>query len=161
MLQFRHGGSALLVVLAAVACESTLGPRPSAPRYLFTERPILVGEGIELCLAVNPGDPQGVWWWMPGTSGCTTRSSGPGLVHADQATVSPSTAARQTTVSFRLGTHSVERPFIHVSLVVQDGRMRAIESGAQVMLQARANLNVPEGPISVRPKSGASARVGE
>jgi hypothetical protein len=159
MLQFRRGALGLVVVVAALACRSTLQPRP--PRYLFTERAILVGEGIELCLAVDPGDPQGVWWWMPGTTGCTTRSSGPGLVHADQATVSRDTAARRSTVSFRLGTHSARRAFIDVRLVVQDGRMRAVESGTQVMLRPRADLNVPERPISVWPESGASAQVGE
>lgn len=161
MLRFRRGGLPLTVVLAAIACRSNLQPRPGDSRYLFTESAIHVGEGIELCLAVDPGDPQGVWWWMPGETGCTTRSSGPGLVHADQATVSRGTAAPRSTVSFRLGTHSARRPFIDVRLVVQDGRMRALESGAQVMLQTRANLDVPERPIRVRPNSGASARMGE
>jgi hypothetical protein len=146
----RRGGLPLVVVLAALACRSTLPPRPPDSQYLFTESAIDVGEGIELCIAVDPADPQGVWHWMPGETGCTSRSSGPGLVHADQATVSPGTAAARRTVSFHLGTHSARRPFIDVRLVVQDGRMRALESGAQVMLQTRGNLDVPEMPIRGR-----------
>ena len=149
VLQLRRGGLPLLFVLAALACRSTLQPRPSDSHYLLTESAIDVGEGIELCIAVD-GEPQGVWWWMPGETGCTSRSSGPGLVHADQATVSQGTAPAPRTVSFRLGTHSAKRPFIDVRLVVQEGRMRAPESGAQVMLQTRGNLDVPEMPIRGR-----------
>lgn len=161
MLRFRRVGLPLMVVVSALACRSNLQPRPADPRYLFTESAIHVGEGIELCLAVDPGDPQGVWWWMPGETGCATRSSGPGLVHADHATVSRGRAGTRSTVSFRLGTHSATRPFIDVRLVVQDGRMRALQSRAQVMLQTRANLDVPESPIRVRPNRDASARMGE
>jgi len=150
VLQLHRGGLPLVVVLAALACRSTLQPRPSASQYLFTESAIDVGEGIELCIAVDPDDPQGVWWWMPGETGCTSRSSGPGLVHADQATVSRGTAEAPTTVGFRLGTHSARRRFIDVRLVVQDGRMRALESEAQVMLQPRGNLDVPEMPVKGR-----------
>jgi hypothetical protein len=150
VLQWRRGGLTLVVVLAALACRATPQPRPSDSQYLFTESAIDVGEGIELCIAVDPGDPQGVWWWTPGEAGCTSRSSGPGLVHADAATVSRGTAAARTTVSFRLGTHSARRPFIDVRLAVQDGTMRALESGAQVMLQTRGNLDVPEMPMRGR-----------
>ncbi len=146
VLQLRRGGLPLVVVLAALACRSTLQPRPSDSQYLLTDSAIDVGEGIELCIAVDPGEPHGVWWWMPGETGCTSRSSGPGLVHADQATVSRGTASAPGTVSFRLGTHSAKRPFIDVRLVVQDGRMRALESGAQVMLQTRGKIDVPEMP---------------
>jgi hypothetical protein len=150
VLQLRRGGLPLVIVLAAFACRSTPQPRPSDSHYLLTESAIDVGEGIELCIAVDPGDPQGVWWWTPGEAGCTSRSSGPGLVHADQATVARGTAAARTTVSFRLGTHSARRPFIDVRLAVQDGRMRSLESGAEVMLHTRGNLDVPEKPIRGR-----------
>ena len=150
VLPLRRGGLPLVVALGALACQSTLQPRPSGSQYLFTERAIDVGEGIAICIAVDPGDPEGVWWWTPGETGCTSRSSGPGLVHADQATVSRGSTATPKTVSFRLGTHSATRPSIDVRLVVQDGRMRAVESGAQVKLQTRGNLDVPEMPIRGR-----------
>jgi hypothetical protein len=111
-----------------------------------TQNTIDVGEGIGLCIAVDPVDPQGVWWWMPGASGCSSRSSGPGVVHAEQATVTRAKPQASTALSFRLGTHSATRPFIDVRLIVEDGRMWALETGAQVSLETRGNLEVPEMP---------------
>jgi hypothetical protein len=140
----------MVVALLALACRPTLQPRPTDSPYLVTETAIDVGEGIELCIAVDPVDVKGVWWWMPGETGCTSRSSGPGLVHAEQATVSKGTAASPMAVTFRLGTHSARRPFIGVGLVVQDGKMRALESGTQVTLQTRGNLDLPEMPTRGR-----------
>ena len=78
---------------------------PADGRYLVTSSAIDVGRGIRLCIAVDPRDPHGVWWWQPGASGCTSRSTGPTVFHADQAAVSPSARPEVTTVSFRLGLH--------------------------------------------------------
>lgn len=140
----RPGCALILLAFTALACHSTLQPTTSVSRYLVTESPIHVGEGIGLCLAVDPTDRQGIWWWMPGESGCTTRSSGPGVIHAEGAQVSPPAPAAATALSFRLGTHSATRPFIDVRLTVEDGRMRAVETAAQVSLQDRENLDIPE-----------------
>jgi hypothetical protein len=135
-----------LLAWALVACEATSPPRSTAPRYLVTADPIDVGFGDRgLCVAVDPLDEHGVWWWEPGSSGCADRSTGPGVFQADQATVSRSGRAGPITLGFRLGTHSLARPFVHVRLVVEDGQMRALESGARVPIRRRSDLDVPEG----------------
>lgn len=127
------------LTLAVIACQP-------AARYLVTERAIDVGDGIRLCIGVAPADKDAVWWWRPGATGCDSRSTGPGVFHAEGATVSRSTPARRTAVGFRLGTHSATRPFIDVRLVVENGRMRAVESGASVALLPRESLDLPEAP---------------
>jgi hypothetical protein len=144
--QPRRGCALILLLCVALACRSLPQPRASGPHYLVTQNTIDVGEGIGLCIAVDPVDPRGVWWWMPGASGCSSRSSGPGLVHAEQATVTRATPAAPTALSFRLGTRSATRPCIDVRLIVEDGRMRALETGAQVSMKTRGNLEVPEIP---------------
>ena len=73
-----------------------------------------------------------------------SRSSGPGLFHADQATVTTATVTDTTALSFRLSTHSRTRPFIDVKLVVENRTMRALESGAEVSLRSQRDLEVPE-----------------
>jgi catechol 2,3-dioxygenase-like lactoylglutathione lyase family enzyme len=120
--------------------------RPSAPadgRYLMTASTIDVSLRIRLCIAVDPSDPQGVWWWEPGASGCTSRSTGPSVFHADQAAVSRSAPPDVTAVAFRLGTHSRTRPHLDVRLAIEGGRMRSLDTGAAVALQRRSDLDVP------------------
>jgi hypothetical protein len=46
------------------------------PRYVVTASPIDVRVGSGLCVAVDPSDPKGVWWWQPGED-CSSRSTGP------------------------------------------------------------------------------------
>ena len=121
--------------------------RPSVPaggRYLVTSTPIDVGlVNTGLCVAVDPRDPQGVWWWEPGASGCTTRSTGPTVFHADQAAVSRSGPPDATAVAFRLGTHSLTRPLLDIRLAIEGSRMRSLDTGAAVTLQRRSDLDVP------------------
>jgi hypothetical protein len=139
----------LLVVLALllVACRPRLPSQPPPPRYLVTATPIEVGLGnLSLCIAVDPLDQHGVWWWEPGATGCTTRSTGPDVFHAEEATVSAAMRTGATSVGFRLGTHSSERPYIDVRLVLEGNNMRALQTGARVSLQRRRNLDIPERP---------------
>jgi len=51
-----------------------------------------------------------------------------------------------TSVSFRLGTHDLTRPFLDVRLMVEDGRMRSLDTGSAGALQRRNDLDVPERP---------------
>lgn len=123
--------------------------RPSAPadgRYLVTSSAVNVGGGIRLCIAVDPRDPQGVWWWEPGASGCTSRSTGPTVFHADAAAVAPAAGPEVTTVTFRLGLHARTPSFLDVRLAIEDARMRSLDAGAEVALQRRSNLDIPEQP---------------
>jgi hypothetical protein len=135
---------ALVVVLAVAGCRQPFS-RPDGP-YLVTSTPLLVGlSNTGLCIAVHPRDPHGVWWWEPGASGCASRSTGPGVFHADQATVSRSTDVDVITAAFRLQLHSAKPPsFLDVRLVVEDGRMRTLDYRAAVAVHRRQHLIVPE-----------------
>jgi hypothetical protein len=103
-----------------------------------------VGVGSGLCVAVDPLDREGVWWWEPGASGCSSRSTGPNVFHAEQATVSLSAQSGPVALSFRLQTHSAARPFVDVRLVLENGNMRVIETGAQVPIRQRSDLDSTE-----------------
>jgi hypothetical protein len=138
--------STVLLPLALMACHSGPPSQIAAAPYLVTVNPIDVGDGIKLCVAVDPTNEHGIWWWGPGRTGCATRSTGPGLFHPDDARVVRAATAGAVTCEFRLGTHSLERPFIDVRLVVEDGTMRSEGSSVRVALQQRTNLDVPELP---------------
>jgi hypothetical protein len=129
----------LAVTVSVVGCA-----REAGGRYLVTASAIDVGLGMRLCLAVEARDPQGVWWWQPGASGCARRSTGPGVFHADQAQVSRGASPDVAAVSFRLGLHSRTPTFLDARLAIQDGRMRSLDTGSEVGLH---HLNV----LDVRP----------
>jgi hypothetical protein len=139
----------LLVVLALVlvTCRPGLLSQQSPSRYLVTAAPIEVGLGrLALCIAVDPLDQHGVWWWEPGAPGCATRSTGPDVFHAEEATVSATMPTGATALAFRLQTHSTTRPYIDVHLMLEGNHMRALQTGKRVSLQRRRNLDIPERP---------------
>ena len=70
-------------------------------------------------------------------------STGPTVLHADKAAVSPSGRSEDTAVSFRLGLHSRTPTFLDVHLAIEDGRMRSLDTGVAVALQRRSDLDVP------------------
>jgi hypothetical protein len=146
------------LLLIAVACRSIPSPPTSAliPRYIVTTAPIDVGvaPGMAprlpdlrgLCVAVNPTDPQGVWWWEPGQSGCSSRSTGPDVFRADEATVVARTESAEIEVRFRLQLHgrpgSTMPSFVDVRLTIRDGNMLAAATGARVTTERRNDLKV-------------------
>jgi len=141
----NDAGAVVVLGLVALACRPAPPPVDESTRYLVTSEPIDVGVGPGLCVAIDPRDPHGVWWWQPGASGCASRSTGPDVFHAQEATVKANTSTT-TSVGFRLGTHSTTRPFVDVRLMAEAGRLRAIDTGAQVALGPRADLAIPEWP---------------
>jgi hypothetical protein len=132
----RRGASGLALVVALSTAGCARAP------YLVTSRAIDVGLGIRLCLAVDPRDPHGVWWWEAGASGCTSRSTGPGIFHPDQAAVSRTGSPEVTAIAFRLGTHSLTRPWLPVRLTIEHDRMRSLDTGSEVALHRRNDLDV-------------------
>jgi hypothetical protein len=140
---------ALTAVLAATlgGCGTTPRISPAATRYIVTAAPIDVGVvSRALCIGVDPDDRHGVWWWEPGSSGCTSRSTGPGVFHAEQAAVTASRRPNSIDVRFRVPLKSLARPFADVGLTIQDGVIRAAASGARVGSARRADLELPELP---------------
>ena len=131
---------------ASLACQPAPDAQPPLARYFVTESPIDVGVGPRICVAVDPADAHGIWWWQPGRTGCSSRSTGPSVFHGEDASVSPPTPGLPVAVAFRIGTHSTTRPFVDVRLVIENDRLRVSDSGAHVALQRRNDLEVPEAP---------------
>jgi carboxypeptidase family protein len=126
---------------SAFHCQSA--PAASARRYLVTAAPLDVGVTPQrLCLAVDPADRQGIWWWEPGNAGCANRSTGPDVFRAERAQVSSS--AQALDCRFQLQLHSMTTPFVEVHFTVDGDTMRSVSSGATVAIQRRSDLNIPE-----------------
>jgi hypothetical protein len=137
-----------LSVLVLVACRSTR-THDAAPRYFVTAAPLDVGVGPRgLCVAVDPTNPRGVWWWEPGRSGCSSRSTGPAVFQGDDANVA--TRARSASIDAHFRIPLIGRPdstmpsFTNVNVTLQDGYMQSRPSGAQVSIETRRDLDLPE-----------------
>lgn len=128
----------LLLVEFLFGCRTST---PSVPRYIVTATPVdAVGGGWGLCIAIDPADAQGVWWWQPGPSGCATRITGPTVFRADRARVRVATNSSSISASFTLQLHVGTRD---VNLALQDSEMRITNSGMRVPTQRRADLDIP------------------
>ena len=131
----------LLLGLSLGACRTLA---PPAPRYIVTLTPVSLGPGpggTGLCIAVDPADAQGVWWWQPGPSGCSTRITGPELFRADRATVATARDSGATEVGFQVPV--MQGPPREFRLVLHDAVMRVGPSGEQVSTERRGTLDIP------------------
>jgi hypothetical protein len=122
--------------------ETRFALEVKSPRYATTLEPIDVGSSAPLCVAVDPSDATGVWWWEPGRTGCSGRSTGPRLLKADEGHV-----ARRGDVieaGFRLGLHArpPDRDHLDVHIVIDGGRARST-SGGDVAVIYRGDLEIP------------------
>ena len=138
----RCASIVLLLGLPLLACRSSA---PPVPRYIVTTAPIgVVGVAHPgLCIAVDPTDTGGVWWWEPGRSGCASRSTGPTVFRAEGATVTPPAASGAIEVHFKL--QLMVSGARDIRLVLEDGGMRDVASGARVATGRRNDLDVPPG----------------
>jgi hypothetical protein len=120
-----------------------LGACAPHPRYIVTSAPLKVIDPAHpgLCIAIDPKDPTGIWWWDAGRSGCTERSSS--TMAADRASVARATAGR-IDVSFQVGLISGSN--LQVRLQASDGRIRDSISGLSVPAERRATLEMPLRP---------------
>lgn len=132
--------AALLLAASVIACRSSA---PPVPRYIVTATPIdILGTGHPgFCVAVDPTDAQGVWWWEPGRSGCSSRSTGPTVFRADRATVAAAKPSGEIEVHFQIALQV--SPPRDVNLVIQDATLRVGASGARVATERRNDLEVP------------------
>ena len=116
--------------------------------YVVTAQPVDLGlrGGPNFCVAVDAGDPHGVWWWEPGKTGCSSRSTGPMVMRAEDAAVTVS--GRAIDVRFRIqlitGPDWVGPTYKEVAMAIGDGRVRVPATGADVATVQRNDLEVPE-----------------
>jgi len=96
-------------------------------------------------VAIDPADSRGVWWWEPGETGCASKSTGPGVFHAENATVSRYMGSQAVNVGFRIPLHGPP-PFVDVALTVENGKMRSRDGSVRVAVEHRADLDVPDLP---------------
>jgi hypothetical protein len=138
----------LLIGLMFTGCGGTGGHfQHSAPRYVVTASPIDVGVGSgRLCLAVDPRNPHGVWWWQPGKD-CSSRSTGPKVFQAEEAMVVPSEQGI-TDIRFRIALirspKSSEPSFADVSLRLEGSQLQAAVTGNRVATVIRHDLEIPQ-----------------
>ena len=131
-----------------VVCLLTvLGACASQPSYIVTSTPLKVIDPAHpgLCIAIDPNNPKGVWWWDAGRSGCTDRSSS--TMAADRASVARATAGT-VDASFQVGLVSGRN--LQVRLEAFDGRIRDTISGLTVLAERRATLELTERPVGNR-----------
>lgn len=141
---------ALPLTLLVVGCAGLGVDSPDRQRqYVVTASPIDLGIGSgRFCVAVDPKDPQGVWWWEPGND-CTTRSTGPAVFHAERASVSTSVVSGVTPFTFRIplkrAANAAEPPFVDLQLKLEPGFMEASATGSRVATTVRRDLDIPDG----------------
>jgi len=133
------------LTLSSTSCQPTAAR--AAPRYIVTASPIDIGIGkSRFCIAIDPNNPKGVWWWEPGQD-CSTRTTGPRVFEAEDARVIPSQPAGTIDVSFRLQLHgppaATSPAFADIRLILQERRLRALTTGAEVLTTDRRDLDVP------------------
>ena len=136
----RHAAIVLFLSVPLAGCKSA---STVLPRYVVSTRPLaLLGDRHPgFCVAVDPGDEKGVWWWEPGRSGCSSRSTGPTVFPASLATVTPSSSG-VIVVSFQVPLMT-DRP-LQVRLRLQDDAMLDERTGLRVPTERKASVEVPE-----------------
>ncbi len=141
--------SVALLSVGLFTCRSL--PPSSGPRqYIVTKAPLSLSlPSRPLCVAADPADPHGVWWWEPGQTGCASRSTGPGVFHGERAAVAHYMRSQAIDVGFRVPLHgSPTNPdipaYVDIALVVENGLMRSRDGSVRVPVEHRADLNLPE-----------------
>lgn len=146
----RLAGNALCFILV-VAWGTP--PALAQAEYVVTLDPIRIDSGPGgICIAIDPADRAGVWWWGSGRSGCATRNtmaqpnqeSVTGLAvlfHPVDAVVSH-TPAGETEARFRLALHG---PPDHVDLVliVRGDQLESSPTGMNVGIKRVRQLDIP------------------
>jgi hypothetical protein len=127
----------LLISVAAAGC-ATIAP----PRYLVTKAPFeFLSRHPGFCVAVDPSDPQGVWWWEPGRDGCASRSTGPVVIRGDRARVARlATGEHDVHFEIQLMTGTP----LQVDLRLVDAELRWVTSDVVRPVERRPDLTMPE-----------------
>jgi hypothetical protein len=130
----------LLMVVLLAGCNTSSGRADT--RYIVSATPLHFLKPVHpgFCVAVDPTETKGVWWWEPGRSGCATRSTGPQVFPANGAKVAKTSGAIEVRFDVQLTTGSP----LEVHLTVHDDSMRLDSSGERVAIERRRDLDVPE-----------------
>jgi hypothetical protein len=131
--------------LTGIVCLGACGSLFPPARYIVTAVPVDVGTGgFGLCIAVDPADHAGIWWWQPGPSGCATRTTGPTVFHADAASVTRSAGTTGGTqvinARFVVQLHRGSRD---ITLLLHDSTMDVVSVNRQVATVRRKDLEIP------------------
>jgi hypothetical protein len=126
----------LLLGLSAFSCGSTA-------RYVVTASPIdaLGIRQLRFCIAVEPSNPQGVWYWHPVRSDCSTPASRSSLIQGHRAKVMLQ-ASGAIEASFEVPMQSGDSR--QVEIVFSDGTVRASPTGDSVATVWRQELETKE-----------------
>ncbi len=138
----RYAAIVLLLSVPLAACKSA---SPVLPRYIVSTAPLaLLGEPHPgFCVAVDPSDEKGVWWWEPGRSGCSSRSTGPTAFLASHAAVAHSSSGA-IDVSFQIQLMTAGP--LEVKLTLRDDAMLEERTGLRVPTERKGSTEVPEMP---------------
>src|SRR5689334_3746806 len=132
---------------SAITAAGLLLASCSGGRHVVTATPLDIGVvSPRLCIAIDPSRPDGVWWWEPGAVGCSTRSTGPDVFHADEARVERTSDVID--VRFRLqlivADPHTQQSFTGVSITIDRHTFRSSATGAEVATIRRARLDMAE-----------------
>jgi hypothetical protein len=138
----RFATMVLVLSVPLAACKSA---SPALPRYIVSVKPLafLGDRHPGFCVAVDPSDQKGIWWWEPGRSGCSSRSTGPTAFPASHAMVARA-ASGATDVSFQIELMNTGPR--KVALTLRDGAMLEERTGLRVPTERKASIDVPEMP---------------
>jgi hypothetical protein len=141
----------VLVFVFGVSLTACKSAQPALPRYIVSTAPLaLLGERHPgFCVAVDQNDAKGIWWWEPGRSGCSSRSTGPGAFPANHAVVARS-ASGAIDASFQIEL-MIKGP-LEVKLTLRDNAMLEERTGLRVSTERRPNTDVPEMPPYLPPR---------
>ena len=137
--RFLAGATSVLAAASLAACNGVL--RPDG-RYLVTATPFqLIAPGHPgFCIAVDSSDTKGVWWWEPGRSGCSSRSTGPEVFRADRARVMKGAA----TIDVQFEIQLMKGDPLQLKFTADSSGIRREPTGERVTLQRRRDLDLPE-----------------
>jgi len=136
-MTMRAGTLLLLLTVSLGGCARSHGEA----RYLVTGAPLAIfAKHTGFCVAVEPTNPRGVWWWEPGKTGCASRSTGPTVFPAEAATVTH--VGEDIAVQFQISMQSGVP--VQIKLTIDDHGWRREPAGERVALATRSDLEVPE-----------------
>ena len=137
------GACASCLVLSCFVLCGCQAPKKPLPRYIVTAVPFdAAGNGTGICVAIDPVDAAGVWWWQPGPSGCSTSILGPiPVMRAEGARVNAFDDPSAIDVQFKIQLAS--NTYRDIQLTVKDETMQVAGSDARLATERRHDLKIP------------------